>query len=89
MDGRMDGWMHEWMDGWHTMCACMPCMQTVHACMHEAHARMHARMHMFIPHLEQLQDAKHNVIYVAEARRLGLLRMVHAACDKARDAQTQ
>mmetsp|Transcript_43560 Transcript_43560/g.130630 ORF Transcript_43560/g.130630 Transcript_43560/m.130630 type:complete len:274 (+) Transcript_43560:125-946(+) len=29
--------------------------------------------------LEQLQDAKHNVIYVAEARRLGLLRMVHAA----------
>ena len=31
-------------------------------------------------HLEQLQDGKDNIVTVAEARRLSLLRMVHAPC---------
>jgi hypothetical protein len=31
-------------------------------------------------HLEQFQDGKHNVVTVAEAGRLSLLCMVHAAC---------
>jgi hypothetical protein len=33
-----------------------------------------------VDHLEQLQDAKHNIVDVAEPRRLCLFGVVHAAC---------